>query len=55
MAWVKSDNRLFDKQMVKFDGCCELFHGMCKRIPEKPFNEKYVKWYCRQCLLLEKT
>ena len=48
-------NRLFDKQMVKCDGCCEWFHRMCERIPEKPFNEKYVKWYCYKCLLLEKA
>ena len=55
MPWAKSDNRLFDKQMVKCDGCCEWFHRMCERIPEKPFNEKYVKWYCHKCLLLEKA
>ena len=54
MPWTKSDNRLFDKQMVKCDKCCEWFHRMCERIPEKPFNEKYVKWYCRKCLLLGK-
>ena len=53
--WAKSDNRLFDKQMVKCDGSCEWFHRMCERIPEKPFNEKYVKWYCHKCLLLEKA
>ena len=54
IPWAKSDNRLFDKQMVKCDGCCEWFSRMCERIPEKPFNEKYVKWYCRKCLLLKK-
>ena len=41
--------------MVKCDGCCEWFHRMCDRIPEKPFNEKYVKWFCHKCLLLEKA
>ena len=41
--------------MVKCGGCCEWFHGMCDRIPEKPFNKKYVKWYCHKCLLLEKA
>ena len=55
MSWAKSDNRLFDKQMVKCDGCCEWFQRMCECIPEKPFNEKYVKWYCHKCLLLKKT
>ena len=55
MSWTKSDNRLFDKQMVKCDECCEWFHRMCERIPEKPFNEKYVKWYCHKCLLLQKA
>ena len=55
MPWTKSDNKIFDKQMVKCDGCCEWFHRMCERIPEKPFNEKYVKWYCHKCLLLEKA
>ena len=29
--------------MVKFDGCCELFHRMYEGIPEKLFNEIYVK------------
>ena len=53
MPWAKSDNRLFDKQMVKCDGCCEWFHRMCERIPDKPFNEKHLKWYCHKCLLLE--
>ena len=55
MPWTKSDNRLLDKQMVKCDECCEWFHRMCEHIPEKPFNEKYVKWYCLKCLLLEKV
>ena len=55
MPWAKSDNRLFDKQIVKCDGCCEWFHRMCERIPEKPFNEKYVKSYCHKCLLQEKA
>ena len=55
MPWTKSDNRLFDKQMVQCDKCCEWFQRMCERIPEKPFNEKYVKWYCHKCLLLEKA
>ena len=55
MPGAKSDNRLFDKQMVKCDGCCQWFHRMCQHIPEKPFNEKYVKWYCHRCLLLEKA
>ena len=43
MPWAKSNNRLFDKQKVKCDGCCEWFQSMCERIPEKPFNKKNVK------------
>ena len=54
MPWAKSDHRLFDKQMAKCDRCCEWFPRMYEHIPEKPFNEKYVKWYCRKCLLLKK-
>ena len=53
MPWEKSDNGFFNKQMVKYDGCCEWFHRMCQCIPDKPFNEKYVKWYCSKCLLQE--
>ena len=55
MAWVKSDNGLFDKQMVKFDGCCDWFHRMSERIPEKPFNEKYIKCYCRYVFTTKKS
>ena len=55
MQWAKSGNRLFDKEMVKCDGCCEWFYRMCERIPEKPFNKKYVNWYCHKCLLQEKA
>ena len=55
MPWAKFDNTLFDKQMVICNRCCEWFHRTCERIPEKPFNEKYVKWYCHKCLLLEKA
>ena len=53
MLWAKSDNRLFDEQMVKYNGYCQWFHRMCECIPDKPFKEKYVKWYCHKCLLLE--
>ena len=55
MQWAKSGIRLFDKEMAKCHGCCEWFHRMCERIPEKPFNKKYVNWYCHKCLLQEKA
>ena len=55
MLWAKSDKILFDKQMVKCDGCCEWFRRMWERITEKPFNKKHVKWYCHKFLLLEKV
>ena len=29
--------------MTKCDECYGWFHRMCERMPEKPFNEKYVK------------
>ena len=32
MLWAKSDKILFDKQMVKCDGCCEWFRRMWERI-----------------------
>ena len=55
MPWAKTDNKLFDKQMVKCDKCCEWFHRVWESIPKTNFIVKEVKWYCHKCLLLEKA
>ena len=51
MPWKKSENSVYERQMVECSDCSEWFHRMCDRIPHAVFRKKNSKcdWLCYQC------
>ena len=40
MPWKKSDNIIYERQMVECSDSSEWFHRMCEQIPDAVFRKK---------------
>ena len=38
MPWKKTENNIYERQMVECSDCSEWFHRMCEQIPDAVFH-----------------